>query len=71
MLELTSLEFDTREMETQPAVILNEKKYAREYYYMGYSLLEDLDEVKTSKRKDNMYKFSVWKMKKWVVDNKR
>jgi len=69
--DLPSLELDTEGIEISKNDDFLGMKNLKEYMFNYANLLDDLDEEKVSKRLDNLSKFSVWKMKKWVAQNQR
>jgi len=69
--ELPSLELDHEPIELAKIDDFSDMKNIKNYMFNYSNLLDDLDEEKVSKRLDNLSKYSVWKMKKWVTNFQR
>jgi len=46
-------------------------KNIREYLFNTSNFLEDFEEIRVSKRLENLYKFCAWKLKKWKNKDQR
>jgi len=68
---LPSLELDNEPIELPKVEDFSDMKNIKNYMFNYSNLLDDLDEEKVSKRLDNLSKYSVWKMKKWVTNYQR
>lgn len=66
-----SLDLDNETMEMIHHEEFTDVKNLREYVYNAYCFLEDFEENKLAKKMDNLHKYNVWKMKKWVTKYKR
>lgn len=70
--ELPSLELDHEPpIELSKVDDFSDMKNIKNYIFNYSNLVDDLDEEKVSKRLDNLSKYSVWKMKKWVANFQR